>query len=177
MLAPSDPRPVFRLATIYYLTGNLDAAERWFFEALQFRGLRGPAYANLGAISLQRGQPKEARWLLGRALKRGPQPASTHFNLALALWGDNRPADAMAELDTAHELAPDDADVQFFRGVVALRLERLPEAKAAFREAVRLDPQHADAAYNLALLESLRPRRESPVDIAQDVKRLAPSAP
>jgi Flp pilus assembly protein TadD len=37
---------------------------------------------------------------------------------------------------------------------------RLADAEAAFQEALRLDPAHADARHNLALLESLRPSRE-----------------
>lgn len=161
-LAPGDPRAVFRLGTVYFASGDLKAAERWFSEGAQFPGMMGPACANLGAISLRRGQTKEALWLLGRAVKRRPREISVHFNLALALLGDHRPGDAMRELYLAEEIAPDDAGVHFFEGVVALRLERPQEAEEAFRETLRLDPKHADAAHNLGLLKSLhKPDREA----------------
>jgi tetratricopeptide (TPR) repeat protein len=44
------------------------------------------------------------------------------------------------------------ADYQFFHGNILLRLKRLDDAAAAYREALRLRPDHADAANNLASL-------------------------
>ena len=38
-------------------------------------------------------------------------------------------------------------------GVVCVRLDEIPEAKAAFEEAILIDPRHDEAMYNLAVLE------------------------
>jgi len=160
-IAPSDPRPVFLLGTAYYDAGNLAAAERWFTEASKYPGMLGEAYGNLGVIALRRGQSKEAQWFLSRATKRKPQRALLRYNYALALFGNNRPEDALNQLHVAQGLEPNDALIQFFTGVVALRAGMLAEAERCFREALRLDPQNEDARHNLALLEPLvRPTRE-----------------
>jgi Flp pilus assembly protein TadD len=160
-IAPADPRPVFLLGTAYYDAGNLTGAERWFTEASKYPGMLGEAYGNLGVIALRRGQTKEAQWFLSRATKRKPQRALLRYNYALALFDNNRPEDALNQLHIAQGLEPNDAPIQFFTGVVALRVGMIVEAERCFREALRLDPQNEDARHNLALLEPLvRPTRE-----------------
>ncbi len=160
-IAPADPRPVFLLGTAYYDAGNLAGAERWFTEASKYPGMLGEAFGNLGVIALRRGQPKEAQWFLSRATKRKPQRATIRYNYALALFGNNRPEDALNQLHVAQGLEPNDAPIQFFTGVVALRVGLLAEAERCFREALRLDPRNEDARHNLALLEPLvRPTHE-----------------
>jgi superkiller protein 3 len=160
-VSPQDPRPVFLLGAAQYEAGNLEAAERMFSEGARFPGMMGEAYSNLGAIALRRGNVKEALWLLSRATKRRPGKATVRYNYAMALYGENRHADALNELRTAAMLDPADSGVRFFAGVVELRLGLLHEAEESFREALRLDPRNEDARHNLALLEPLvRPRRE-----------------
>jgi Flp pilus assembly protein TadD len=164
VLAPQDPRPVFLLATAYAQAGALDKAERLFTDAAQFPGMLAEAYSNIGAIALRRGDAKQALWFLSRAAKRRPQRAVIRYNHALALHQLGRDAEAFEELQAAAAAAPDDADVQFLAGVVALGLGRVEEAREAFAKTVALDPKRADAAQNLALIASLPPPpKPSPV--------------
>jgi tetratricopeptide (TPR) repeat protein len=175
-VAPDDPRPLFLLGAAHYEAGNLDAAERMFEEGSRFPGMQGEAYSNLGAIALRRGQSREALWLLGRAARRRPGKATVRYNYAMALFGVARPADALNELRVAAELDPADAGVQFFSGVVALRLGLLRDAEAAFRATLRLDPGHEDARHNLTLLEPLvNPHRE--LSLGESLAPAAPVAP
>jgi Flp pilus assembly protein TadD len=160
-LAPDDPRPLFLLGSSYYEAGRLDAAERMFTEGARFPGMLGDAYSNLGAIAVRRGHVKEAVWFLSRAAQRRPGKVGVRYNYALALVAAQRFEDARKEADAAATIAPADAEVRFLGGVVALRSGRLADAEAAFAEALRLDPQHADARHNLALLGSLHPREAS----------------
>ncbi|HXI58895.1 MAG TPA: tetratricopeptide repeat protein [Polyangia bacterium] len=155
-LSPQDPRPLFLLGTAYVEAGKLGAAERMFTEAARFPGMLGDAYANLGAIAYKRGQVKEALWFLSRAAKRRPGKPGVRFNYALALEAAARHGDALAELEAATATAPDDAELWFFSGVVALRMGKTQDAEAHFRQAVRVEPGHEKARHNLALLESLR---------------------
>lgn len=155
-LAPDDPRPVFLLGAAYYDAGRLDAAERMFTEGARFPGMLGDAYSNLGAIAYRRGRYKEAIWFLSRAAQRRPGKAGVRYNYALALQALARFDDALKELDAAAAAAPTDAEVRFLSGVVSLRMARLADAEAFFQETLRLDPAHASAKYNLALLSSLR---------------------
>jgi Flp pilus assembly protein TadD len=160
-VAPDDPRPVFLLGSAYYQAGRFDAADRMFTEAARYPGMLGDAYANLGAIAVRRGQIKEALWFLSRATQRRPAKVSVRYNYALALRAADRFDDALEELDAAVKLDPNDAEVQFLSGVVALRLGRSDKAESHFQEALRIDPAYESARHNLALLESVRGRSES----------------
>jgi Flp pilus assembly protein TadD len=154
VLAPQDPRPVFLLAAAYAHAGDLDKAERLFSDGEQFPGMLAEAYSNLGAIALRRGDPRQALWFLSRAAKRRPGRMAIRYNHALALHALGRDTDALDELHAAAVIEPEDTDVQFLTGVVAVRLGRLEEAKQSFATTVGLDPKRADAAENLALLEA-----------------------
>ena len=154
VLAPQDPRPVFLLAAAYAQAGDLDRAERFFSDGAQFPGMLAEAYSNLGAIALRRGDPKQALWFLTRAAKRRPGRVAIRYNHALALHTLGRDAEALDELHAAAAIEPEDSDVQFLSGVVAVRLGRLDEAKQSFATTVGLDPKRSDAVENLALLEA-----------------------
>lgn len=153
--APDDPRPLFLLGAAYVDAGKLAAAERVYLDAARSAGVQADAYGNLGAIAVKRGDVKQALWFLSRAAKRRPGKASVRFNYALALEAAARHPDALAELAAAVSAAPEDAEVRFLSGVVALRMGNTEDAEAHFREAARIDPKHEKARHNLALLESL----------------------
>jgi Flp pilus assembly protein TadD len=156
-MSPDDPRPWFLLGASYYEAGRLDVAERMFTEGARFPGMLGDAYSNLGAIAIRRGDAKQAIWFLSRAATRRPGKAGVRYNYALALTAVQRYDDALREVTAATAAAPQDPEIRFFSGVVALRMGHLADAAAAFQETLRLDPNHQNAKHNLALLDSLRP--------------------
>jgi len=156
-MSPDDPRPWFLLGASYYEAGRLDVAERMFTEGARFPGMLGDAYSNLGAIAFRRGDAKQAIWFLSRAATRRPGKAGVRYNYALALTAVQRYDDALREVTAATAAAPQDPEIRFFSGVVALRMSHLADAAAAFQETLRLDPNHQSAKHNLALLDSLRP--------------------
>lgn len=58
----------------------------------------------------------------------------------------------------------DDADGLYNRGNTLAKMGRLPEAKAAYQEALKRNPEHADAKYNLKLVEeALQPPEQQPM--------------
>ena len=87
------------------------------------------------------------------------------FQRGLAALKENRMEDALAELTEAKSEHPDDARIRNFLGIVLVRLGKNGEAASEYREAVRLDPQMADAYRNLGFLEwnehRLEPAREA----------------
>src|SRR6202163_1832295 len=87
------------------------------------------------------------------------------FQRGLAALKENRMEDALVELTEAKSEHPDDARIRNFLGIVLVRLGKNGEAASEYREAVRLDPQMADAYRNLGFLEwnehRLEPAREA----------------
>lgn len=88
-------------------------------------------------------------------------------NRALVLTADERLEPALADLEEALELAPDDAALHSSRGNLLLRLGRTADALAAHDRAVELAPRDAGIYYNRAF--SLRALGE-PGEAAQDVE-------
>ncbi|MEG8177205.1 tetratricopeptide repeat protein [Nocardia terpenica] len=99
-----------------------------------------------------------------RALALGPESAENHRILAIVLRERGRPADALEVIDRAAELDPADPDIHLVRGSVLRRLgrsgtrHRPGPAVAAYREALRLQPENAGAVHDLALVDLDRGR-------------------
>jgi len=92
----------------------------------------------------------EAAYL--QALALAPDLEDAYLNLG-AMWADaGRYADLVRLSDTALKNCPGSASLHFNRGVALDHLEHLEEAAAAYESALALDPNLADAHYNLAEL-------------------------
>ena len=90
--------------------------------------------------------------------------AGTHLS-------QNQPAKAIEHLQAARKLLGDDAATCWLEGNAYQQLKKLPDAAEAYRKALDLDPDHADAY--LDLLVSLRPgdRRDDLVPRFNKMKR------
>lgn len=160
-LAPQDPRPLFLLGALFSRSGNHVAAQRMFEEAALYPGLRAEAYANLGAVALQMGDGRQARWYLQRAIRWDAGNVTARFNHALVLRAFDQPALALGEVRIAEKLAPNDAGLRFLAGVLNLRLGLTDAASRDFLGVLELEPNHIDARQNLTLLGVvLAPHRE-----------------
>ena len=160
-LQPEDPRPYFLLGAAYVDGGYDTKAENVFGEALQFRRYTGEAWTNLGAIAYRKGDLARATWYLTRAVTRVPNRPKAHYNYALVLAAKKERDRALDELRIAGELDDADAEPRYLAGVILLRLGRLEEARTRFEEALKRNPNHADAKHNLALLLDLEKRYSS----------------
>jgi tetratricopeptide (TPR) repeat protein len=97
---------------------------------------------------LELGQTAQAIELARTNLDRGIE-APLLLNLrAYWLEGQNRPAEALRDLERARELAPTDIAVLNALGLCLAKLGRLEEAAEAFQQCARLAPEFAPAHYN-----------------------------
>jgi Flp pilus assembly protein TadD len=105
----------------------------------------------LGALEMGRDQPEEALGRFERALELdgGFVPATVGRADATAELG--RFEDALEMLDRVAE--PPRAQVEIRRGLVLEELERVDDARAAYRRAIELEPTLAEPYNNLAALE------------------------
>jgi HemY protein len=122
------------------------------------RELLGDLYLKLGEAALARDTLAEALRL--RAARNEAPPAETYVNLVEAWQRLGRADEALRTLDDGFaRLGAGRFELHLARGVVLDGLERLDEAEAALREAVRLGGNDSDAHYNLALVLLQRERR------------------
>lgn len=106
-------------------------------------------------IELRRYRQAEA--LLREALAAAPNDGDLHALLAFVLHRQERPAEALVEIQTALGLAPADPQNHYLLAHIQLALEREEAALTAIREALRLDPQ---AARFYATLGRIHARRK-----------------
>ena len=96
------------------------------------------AQAYLGAK-----RPDEAVAILEEERKRRPDDPSVTLSLATTLADAGREPQAMALLAEAEPTFRDQVIYWFQRGAILERFHRRPEAKAAFRKALEVEPAHA----------------------------------
>jgi tetratricopeptide (TPR) repeat protein len=104
------------------------------------------------ALALEASDPGAAESAYLQALALAPDLEDAYLNLG-AMWADaGRHAELVRLSDAALEHCADSALLHFNRGVALDHLERLDEAAASYERSLELDPDLADAHFNLAQL-------------------------
>jgi cytochrome c-type biogenesis protein CcmH len=150
-LSPSNPARALLIAAavplagafVYLLVGAGDAPDQPFAQRLSGWRAEDPSLLN---------PPQMAAVLRQVAAERPTDPEPLR-NLAVAELASNQPTEAAQAMQRAIALAPTRADLWQSLGemlVVSGNGEPGPDAMAAFRRAVALDPKSASARYYLA---------------------------
>jgi tetratricopeptide (TPR) repeat protein len=105
----------------------------------------------LGA-ELEESDPEGARDAYGRALELDPKHADAHVNLGCLEHEAGRLRAAEQHYRAARAARAGDGTAAFDLGVVLEDLDRLEESRAAYEQALAVEPGNADAHYNLARL-------------------------
>jgi len=93
---------------------------------------------------LQTRRYKDAEAALRQALAEDPNYARAHALLALALYRQDRDAEALQQAQNAVGLAPDESFNHYMLALALLALDRVDEGETAITEALRLDPEDPD---------------------------------
>lgn len=140
MLLDFDVAPVAGTVTILERAASPQAAKpdaRALFES---------------ALALETDDPAAAERAYLQALALEPALEDAYLNLG-AMWAAaGRHAELVRLSDAALKHCPRSALVHFNRGVALDHLERLEEAAASYERSLELDPNLADAHFNLAQL-------------------------
>jgi tetratricopeptide (TPR) repeat protein len=95
-----------------------------------------------------------------KSMRLYPQPAATPeqkqrfltaYNKGEAAYREGKPAEALAHFQEAAGVIPEFGDLQSTLGNLQQRLNRFPDAEAAYRRAIELDPEDAGPHYNLGV--------------------------
>ena len=108
-------------------------------------------YNNMGSAYETRGDHKEAEVSFRRAIEISPGYAQAHANLAVTLRSQGRLEEAEDFCRRAVRNGHDDPRVHVNLGNILLERGNLEEAVSCFRKALALQPDYADALYELAL--------------------------
>lgn len=121
-------------------------------QALRLNSSLAQVYNDLGLVYSQSYEDHErAIGLLRRAVALDPAAKLYHFNLAQVHLGIGQWVQAAAELERVVELDPQSALAQFCLGVAQVR-QGLAGAEARLLQALAINPEYADAWYELGRL-------------------------
>lgn len=110
-----------------------------------------------------------------RALQIAPGHPAIHRQKGAVLIAQDRAEEALAPLERARTLDPEDAQTLAAIGAAYLDLRRYSEAEHAIVEALRLDPDNVQAHQNRGLLELRRGGGRSAVEAHRSALRLDPT--
>lgn len=142
--------------------GNFEGAREAYLRVLKIEPNNIPALVNLGATEFRLGHYEEAQRLLNRSLQIKADNPMAWCNLGILYLEQNDPLRALAAMAQAVIYAPKDAVTRNYLGVAAGRNRWFDAAEAELRRAIELNPDYADAHFNLAVfcLERQPPAKE-----------------
>jgi Flp pilus assembly protein TadD len=134
-----------------FQTGNFEGAREAYLRVLKIEPDNLPALVNLGATEYRLGNNAEAERLLRRSLQIEPDNPTAWLNLGIIHLERGEPMRSLAAIAHAVVHAPDDPVARNYLGVAAGRNRWFDAAESELRRAVELQPDYADAHFNLAV--------------------------
>jgi tetratricopeptide repeat protein 8 len=155
---PVSTHLVIGSARTYDLLHNSDRAVALYKRALELDSGNIEALASLAAYFLHADQPEIALRMFRRLHQMGLNSAELWNNLGLCSFHASQYDTALSYLERALSMADDttSADIWYNIGHVATSMGDATMASQAFRVALWANPNHAEAANNLAVLEMRR---------------------
>jgi tetratricopeptide (TPR) repeat protein len=151
-LAPGDPTALTMLAQVHLAADRPAEARTAAESALAAAPGFVPALvARAMALVDLREYPEAAR-TAQEILSLGPDDAYAQRSAAAILAGSRNGQPALNAAWRGVELAPEEPEAHLVLGLVAARLELFDLAERAYREALRLDPQLAEARHDMGVI-------------------------
>jgi tetratricopeptide (TPR) repeat protein len=132
-------------------------------------------HLRLGAANLAAGRYREAESVFRDLVAAGDPFPMGYIGLAQVLLRTDRAAEAAAELADAEKKLGPKFLISYFRGLALARAARPAEALAAFQQAVKLDPDNAEAHLNLGKTQFTLGHVNEAIAELQEALRLDPA--
>jgi len=134
-----------------FSTGNLQEAESLYTKAIAESGDSASLLVSLAAVKTRLGKTTESTALLRRALKLDLSSAPAWLLLGMNALEQKNDAEALADLMQAAYLDDRNPRAHNFLGIAAGRKGWSEVSEQELRRAVELNPEYADANFNLAV--------------------------
>lgn len=148
-----DPGIHYHLARALVQRGAFAEAEIHWQAALRLDAREGNFYVGLGNALLQQGRGDEAAEVFVQGLAACGDHPGLHDALGTLRLLQQRHDEALPLLQRAVDLAPRSAEIRTHYAAALAEAGRLAEAAEQLREALRLNPDMADARRTLTLIE------------------------
>ncbi len=172
MNSKSEAINEWNLAVRVLREGRPAEAIETFERLLSIQPDYAKAHGKLGAAYAATGQRELAVKHLQTAARCDPDDPYGPGMLGWLAYLDGKPEQALEHYRHAEELEPYNAQVKYQIGLSLLKLSRWPDAEDCFRQALKINPNHAGACQ--ALSHALRQQGETAeaLHFAQEAARL-----
>jgi tetratricopeptide (TPR) repeat protein len=177
MFNAERPESHANLGALHLARGRIDDAQAEFAKALALDKTFIPAAIQLAEIARSRGDEKAAETALGKALADNPQSGPLNHALALSLIRQKRYPEAMAKLELAAQLAPEEAHYAYVYAIALHDFGKAAEAVAILRGALSRRPNDREILSALASFEAQAGDFTSALGHAQAMLKLEPDNP
>jgi Tfp pilus assembly protein PilF len=152
--SPEKARGYTQLGSAHEEKGNLDEAIKYYKKASYLEPYNSEIYLFQGISLSKLGRTNEAMQEFREALRINSYNPEAHFNLGMALAKLGRTNEAIQEFrEAALRINPHNAEARARLGISLYTLGRRDGAIQEFREALRIDPDSAEARQYLKILE------------------------
>ena len=155
-LQPVFFEAAFNLAVLLQEMGRGDEAIACYRQALHLKPHYAPAWGNLGVALRDAGQNRDAIDCFRQALRCQPGAPDVLNNLGNALRAEDEPIAAIACFRAALRRSPANAGIQANLGNALREVGRLDEAVETLQHAIELQPDYAEAHWDLAVTRLLQ---------------------
>ncbi|MEM0913748.1 MAG: tetratricopeptide repeat protein [Planctomycetota bacterium] len=142
------------LARAYHRLGRYDDAKDTYLQLTRQEPAEASHWVRLGEMAWEADRPKDTLSAARRAVRVDPHDHRGYMLAGLALKAQSRWDEAVEYFDRAAELSPNAAAPLILRGISLQEAGKPAAAAAAYREALRRQPEDQRA---MRLLQSLAP--------------------
>lgn len=135
-----------------FVRGNFGAAEDLYQKLVGLKPDSVVALANLGVAQFRQGKLTAAQLALEKAIAVAPDDAFSLTTLGAVMIEQNRVEDAINYLERANGARADDPITLNYLGVASSQLGQFGKAEQSLRRAITVNPQYAEAHFNLAVI-------------------------
>ncbi len=174
MFNAERPESHFNLGLLAGARRRPEEAQAQFEQALSLDKTFAPAAISLAELARGRGDEAAAENILTKALADNPQSAPLAYALGLSLVRQKRLADAMAKLEQAARLAPEEARYAYVYAVAVHDMGDPAKANEVLRAALARSPNDRNILSALASYAAQAGDYATALDYAQKLVTLEP---
>ena len=149
---PSDPEAHFQLGDFLLDSGDLQESVDSFMRVLRIDSGYGKAYIKLGKAYMKLNRMQEAMNSMINAIKLLPDSLEAYLLQGQACLGAGCKREAVETLEEAGKLFLDEPMIPFRLGMALAESKEYVEAEKAYRKAIELKPDFAQAHNNLGAM-------------------------
>lgn len=154
----------YAVALIAVMAKKLDVAENEIRQTISIDPEMEKAHVLLGRIYAERGEEVGAMSAMQQALQQIPKSKALHTAYARLLIDLNKPKLAYQQFQQLKKLTPDDIDVQFSLGILALDLKKYQQAKSHFSGILKSQKRTEDANFYMGRVAEMEEKTDEALE-------------